>query len=147
MRRRLILLAATAAIALAALLPGAAAAYNPFEYTVLKNVCHTYGGAYGWGYALYKVRLTEYGKSGTTQFGTVTYLQRKVGGAWQNAQGPWNNYSTTIPNDAQTYTWASKQRYEFGEESAEYYHRLATHIEFWHYNTLISTKWVYGRSC
>lgn len=149
MRRRLGLGWALFVIVLALMVPATAAAYSPFRYTVMKNQCSLYGGLYGEGYVRFKVKLTEIGWSGTTQFQTETYLQEAVpGGDWYEADGPWTNYSRWFADNSRTWNWSSNQRWDFSEyEAGNFYHRLATHIEYWNGSTLISDKWLYSRSC
>lgn len=149
MRRRFALGWVLLVIVLALMVPATTAASSSFRYTVLKNQCSLYGGWYGDGSVQYKVKLTERGWSGTNQFQTETYLQEaEPGGNWYDLDGPWVKTSRWFNDDYTTWSWTSVQKYSFSEyEASNFYHRLATHIEFWGNNNLISEKWLYSRSC
>lgn len=114
---------------LALLVPATTEAAPRFSSYVMRNVCTTSGGAYGYGRVLLRVSATEHGKSGANYFVFKARLQQRVSGTWRTVDRT-SSRTPRFPDDQNSYTFAYRAKHAF-TTSRRPLMRIVIRVEFW----------------
>jgi hypothetical protein len=121
------------AVALSLVLAGTSLAGSPFRYIELKDVCQTSGGAHGFGYLTFKVRVKEIGMSGANYFRIKSKVQYKDpnGAGWYTLKTWGWEYSSSFPNNSTTYYHDLKRRFDPDGTPDASAHRMWMRVQVW----------------
>ncbi len=146
MRKRLAVLVLPCALLILALMPAQALASSSFTVTVERDTCVAGAGKYHLGQGVLRVRIIEYGKSGTTRFTFVGQVwHRAIHGTKWTLEYQWPaNDKPSFPNDSSSH-YESRQFAYAPNHNA--YHKIALRVRAWHNNTVLYSKLVLGKWC
>jgi hypothetical protein len=147
MFRRLAIVATLASIVAAFVLPGTAAAADPYHVIVKINHCQYTGGAHGRGYLELKVKAREVGTSGTTHFVVLSARQQSSGLAFSTVETYPEELSSTFPNDSTNYFHVTDRRYDL-TKADEISNRLVITVKFKNdAGKTLATRTINGSGC
>ncbi|MEP7361283.1 MAG: hypothetical protein ABI744_06875 [Chloroflexota bacterium] len=146
MRKRLAALLLPCALLCVMLLPGQAVAASSFSVTIERDTCVAGAGKYHLGQGVLRVRIIEYGKSGTTRFTFVGQVwHRPIHGAKWTKEYQWPPADKpSFANDGSSH-YESRQFAYAPNHNA--YHKIALRVRAWHNDTVLYSKLVIGKSC
>jgi hypothetical protein len=134
MRRR-VGLAAVLVLAVAALLPSAAAASGGLSYNVLLNYCSGND-------VVYRVREFSAARTSTTQLTIATKAQSYSNGSWHNAYY-WRTASYSFAPYTRDHSLTVTREYG----SSTVYTRIVAYLRWWSGSTLVAYKTVRSVVC
>jgi hypothetical protein len=134
MRRR-VGFAAALVLAVAALLPSAAAASGGLSYNVLLNYCSGND-------VVYRVREFSAARTSTTQLTIASKAQLYYNGYWHNAYY-WRTASYKFAPYTRDHSLTVTREYG----SPNYYARIVAYLRWWSGSTLLAYQTVRSRSC
>ena len=117
-----------------------------FSTTVERDTCVSGAGKFHLGQGVLRVRIIEYGKSGTTRFTFVGQVwHRWIHGTKWTKEYQWPaNDKPPFPNDSSSH-YESRQFAYAPNHNA--YHKIALRVSAWHNDTLLYSKVFVGKSC
>ena len=130
MKRRSIGLGGVLGLLLAAALATNALAVS-FNFSTIRNVCETSGGAHGFGYVLLKVRAKEFGMSGANYFRILIKTQYKNGSGWHTLVNHGWSLSSVFPNNGDNYYYQLGRRFDPDGTPDALSHRIWMRVQVW----------------
>ena len=126
MRHRLAALLLPCALLCSLLLPGPALATSSWSTTVERDTCVVGAGKYHFAQGVLRARITEYGKSGTTQFTWVAQVWHlPIHGTTWTKEYEWPHYVTSFTNDKSSH-YESRQFAYSPDHNA--YHKIVVRV-------------------
>ena len=146
MRKRLAALLLPCALLCLMLLPAQAVASSNFTTTIERDTCVAGAGKFGYGQGVLRVRIIEYGKSGTTRFtfvGQVWHLP--IHGSTWTKEFQWPTADKPPFPDDNLSHYESLQFAYAPDHNA--YHKIVLRVSAWHDTTRLYSKLVQGKTC
>ena len=145
MRNRLAVLLLPCALLILLLVPGQVFASPTFSTTVERDTCVAGAGKYGFGQGVLRVRVIEYGKSGTNRFTFVAQVWHlPIHGTTWSKEYQWPVYETTFPDNTSSY-YNSRQFAYAPDHNA--YHKIVVRVRAWHDDSVLYSKLIQGTQC
>jgi hypothetical protein len=146
MKRRTIGLGGILGVLMAGTLASSALAVS-FNYTVIKSVCQTSGGAYGFGFVRLKVQVTENGMSGANYFRVLSRAEYKNGSGWHTLVGYGWNTTETFPNDGNSWSYAQNRRFDPDGTPDALSHRIWMRVQVWSISQGLLSERIFKNNC
>jgi len=149
MKRRVFGSATMLALILVAVLATSGLAASPYRFHVRRDACQTSGGAYGFGYVKFGVRVKEIGKSGATYFRIRSKVQYRDanGHGWYTLKDWGWEYSNTFPNNADSYYHDLTRRYDPTGTPDASAHRIWMKVQVWGNSGRLASRVMTGQKC
>ncbi len=146
MKRRTLGLGGLLGLLLAGTMATSALAVS-FNYTTIKSVCQTSGGAHGFGFVRLKVKVTENGKSGANYFRIVSKAQYKNDSGWHTLVNYGQNTTETFPNNNQSWSYELNRRFDPDGTPDALSHRIWMRVQVWSINNGLLSERIMKNSC
>jgi len=146
MRKRLAVLLLPCALLCLVLMPGQVLTTSPFSTTIERDTCVAGAGKYHYGQGVLRVRITEYGKSGATEFTWVAQVWHlPIHGTTSTLEHEWPHYVTQFKDDSTSH-YESRQFAYAPNHNA--YHKIVVRVRAYSAdNTLLYGRLIQGATC
>lgn len=150
MKHRVFGLGTMLAVVLSLVLVTSTVAAAPFAFKVRTDECTTSGGAHGFGYLRFGVRVKEFGMSGANYFRVLSKVQYKDpnGNGWYLLKSWGWEYSNTFPNNSANYYHDLIRRFDPDGTPDASAHRIWMKVQAWSNSVgLLDSKVMIGQKC